>query len=471
MLTAQTVVTPCLTYHIRLAIADGGDGAYDSGVFLEAGSFSGANPIVATALPTSGILSNAEVIGCAPFVASFSNTSTGTNHFFWNFGDGTALDTSTNPVHTYSQGGIYHVHLFAMDTSVCHYSDTAIFTLVLDSGIFHPAFDLVKTGICDSLHADVTTASTGNHLIYDWNFGDGTFVSGSTGTHLYTRPGTYRIYHIVTDTTCNMADSVFKDLTLLPRIHASVAASSLEGCTPLSIYLCDIDSSLSGNTGFHWDFGNGVTSESSCDSAHYLQAGNYYAQLFVSDTSSCDLVDSSRVMIHAKIKPEAVFSLPDSQNVFYAASFNNHSIDGFTYSWNFDDGQFALVENPVHQFTQSGIYNICLTTYRDACFDTTCHTLITFESPQEIWFPAGFSPNGDGKNDLFSAVGVGIVSFQMVIYNRWGQTVYETNSKDAGWDGTYNGRAADNGLYVFHIKASLENKEEFDKYGTVTLYK
>lgn len=66
-----------------------------------------------------------------------------------------------------------------------------------------------------------------------------------------------------------------------------------------------------------------------------------------------------------------------------------------------------------------------------------------------LWIPDAFTPNGDGINDILFVFGSGVYYFKMIIYDRWSETVYEYNSLEDGWDGTYNGKLCQNGLYVY----------------------
>ncbi len=467
--TAQARVIPCQTYHIRLAIADAGDGMFDSGVFLEAGSFASGTAVIASAQPTSGIQVPAGIIGCAPFTATFLNTSTGTNQFLWNFGDGSPVETIINPAHVFTHGGTYRIQLIADDTSVCDFSDTSYFTLTVDSGNLSPSFNLTQNGNCNPILINATSTSTGAHL-YSWNFGDHTVAGGASSSHSYYATGTYTINLIVKDTICHLTDSVFRTVILLPRIQASIFASMEEGCVPLSLLMCDTDPSTTQYTRFHWTFDNGDKSQKNCDSVFYDQPGMYYARLVVTDTTTCNVKDTSLITIRAKVTPKALFNLPDSQNVLYPVTIDNASKNGLNFLWNFDDGQQTNLENPTHQFIQQGIYNICLSVINNACLDTVCHELRVFENSQAIWFPDAFSPNGDGQNDLFSPLGIGIVSSEMIVYDRWGEKVFESmNAIKDGWNGTYKGSLVRSGVYVVHFKATFLNNKTVDKMVMLTI--
>src|SRR5690606_6796167 len=87
--------------------------------------------------------------------------------------------------------------------------------------------------------------------------------------------------------------------------------------------------------------------------------------------------------------------------------------------------------------------------------------------------PNAFTPNGDGENDYFyprQLLSKGVAAFQMTVYNRWGQKIFETNSTNGrGWDGKFNGKDQATGVYIYQIKAVLNNGKIEEYTGNVTL--
>jgi gliding motility-associated-like protein len=83
--------------------------------------------------------------------------------------------------------------------------------------------------------------------------------------------------------------------------------------------------------------------------------------------------------------------------------------------------------------------------------------------------PSAFSPNGDGKNDVFRIIKAGVKNYTMKIYNRWGQLIFETNDLNGGWDGNIQGVPAPVGTYVYVLLADLQNGDKVTQQGNVTL--
>ena len=86
-----------------------------------------------------------------------------------------------------------------------------------------------------------------------------------------------------------------------------------------------------------------------------------------------------------------------------------------------------------------------------------------------LFIPNSFSPNGDGNNDIFYFRGRHISEFNLKVFNRWGELLFETNDINVGWDGMYKGNSAQTDVYVYQVTATCLNGEKFSKKGDVTL--
>jgi gliding motility-associated-like protein len=100
----------------------------------------------------------------------------------------------------------------------------------------------------------------------------------------------------------------------------------------------------------------------------------------------------------------------------------------------------------------------------------TDSVLINAKPCCEIYFPNAFTPNNDGKNDLFRPVTIGtheISAFRVL--NRWGQVVYESRNERGGWDGSYSGKPQDMGTYFYHVKYKCADGNYYEDKGELTL--
>ncbi|HRO45528.1 gliding motility-associated C-terminal domain-containing protein [Agriterribacter sp.] len=123
--------------------------------------------------------------------------------------------------------------------------------------------------------------------------------------------------------------------------------------------------------------------------------------------------------------------------------------------------------------TQSFIINDTTSTYyviarsADGCIDTA--SVKTEVDNKDFFIPNAFTPNNDGKNDLFRVYGSSVTAAEIKIYNQWGVMLYETKDNQKGWDGTHKNNPQPVGLYVYVVKVRLSNEDTFIKKGTIRL--
>jgi gliding motility-associated-like protein len=102
--------------------------------------------------------------------------------------------------------------------------------------------------------------------------------------------------------------------------------------------------------------------------------------------------------------------------------------------------------------------------------DSTLVTVIEcFDTNEHIFVPTIFSPNDDGENDILFVRGEGIQQLEFIIYNRWGEKIFESNHIDTGWDGTYKGKKCDPAVFAYVITAWMMNGQKIVQSGNVTL--
>lgn len=101
-------------------------------------------------------------------------------------------------------------------------------------------------------------------------------------------------------------------------------------------------------------------------------------------------------------------------------------------------------------------------------FPTTSDQYVLVKTSSALIIPNVFTPNGDGINDVFIITSSGLTDFSLLIVNRWGEVVFETNDPDQGWDGTINGNKCADGVYFYSMKAK-QNTGHLSKHGHLTL--
>ncbi len=151
-------------------------------------------------------------------------------------------------------------------------------------------------------------------------------------------------------------------------------------------------------------------------------------------------------------------------------NFTDGSTGATSYSWNFGDSNTSTSQNPNHTFT-TGTYTVILTVTSGPCIDTAS-VVIVVEDDLTLEIPNVFTPNGDGRNEIFTIKSTGIKEISLQIFNRWGQKLYEFTGPKGAWDGlTPSGKEAPEGTYFYFVKATGFDGQEIEKNGTVSLFR
>jgi gliding motility-associated-like protein len=102
------------------------------------------------------------------------------------------------------------------------------------------------------------------------------------------------------------------------------------------------------------------------------------------------------------------------------------------------------------------------------CKDTIVKPVVVNEG-FNIYVPNAFSPNGDGHNDFFQPKGYGIVKYNLVVFDRWGERLFSTDQFENGWDGKYKGQVCKDDTYIWKIVLTGADDKRRELAGTVTI--
>jgi gliding motility-associated-like protein len=321
------------------------------------------------------------VIGSAKADFTYTNPScAGADIFFqnasttiplsakWIFSDGSIIN-SINANKSFNAAGNYQVTLIS---NFGNCSDTTSKTIVIrarPAAAFIESGDLSKCSPVASVHFTSTSAGA---VTYNWSFGDGATSSNISPAHNYTSLGTYDVSLTVTN-SFGCRDSVTKSQLVKikpPKIN-SINGLPYRGCTPYTAHLSADINSAEPVTGWQWDFGDGNTSNASSPIHAYSNPGSYNVRVIITTVGGCrdTLVYPGGIQISNK--PNAGFSA--APLVVCAAGpvqFNNTSVGGIDWFWDFGDGGFSTLKDPVHQFGDTGVFTIKLIASSTGCSDT-----------------------------------------------------------------------------------------------------
>ena len=162
--------------------------------------------------------------------------------------------------------------------------------------------------------------------------------------------------------------------------------------------------------------------------------------------------------------PTAQFSYTEEGTNY---SFTDESSGAVSWIWTFGDGEGSNNQNPVHLYQDNGdSYQVTLqVTAANGCSGSSTQVIEIF---QDIVVPNIITPNNDGTNDFFLIKTAGIKSYDLIIVNRWGNTVFTSNDPAVIWDGKTNGNPVDEGVYFYTLKASSAS-QEYNYQGNVTV--
>ena len=241
------------------------------------------------------------------------------------------------------------------------------------------------------------------------------------------------------------------------------------GCLPFSPIFTD-QTGVNGNdpvaASVVWDFGNGAISNQMGSVVNiYDNYGCYDISLTVTTAEGCSstLTQENYVCVNeiiAAFVPN-VYEQPITNPVF---EFDNNSLNATSYEWNFGDNTTSDFTNTTHNYDIAGVYTVMLVaSAQDGCTDTA-YQVITVKDIVILYIPNTFTPDGDGMNEVFiPQLTAGYdrdKGYEFLIYNRWGEVIFQSNQALEGWDGTFNGVPVQNGTYTWYIqfKDSMSNQ-------------
>lgn len=187
----------------------------------------------------------------------------------------------------------------------------------------------------------------------------------------------------------------------------------------------------------------------------------------VTDTQGCPKAVTDTVQINV-VPPVPAFAGNDTIAILNQP-FQLHATGGITYVWSPIDGlNDPNIDTPITIINHDITYTVTVYT-AEGCSGKD-DIRIRFIAGPDIYIPTGFTPNGDGTNDIFRPLPVGIVELEFFrVYDRWGKLMYSTNEYMKGWDGTFNGQPAAISTYVWVVQGKNTNNETVLRKGTVTL--
>jgi len=376
---------------------------------------------ISTAMPTTFCMGDSIVL----------NANTGTGLTYSWIKDGSPISGATNSSYTAYIAGIYSVQVF---NSVCNNLSNAITVVVnpLPIAVISPTGNIT---ICNGQSITYSTPAQGDYT-YSWQLNGAAISGGTDNTYTATTGGNYNV--VVNNGLCPAATSGTATLSVIPSPDTSLSiVGPLAFCDGGSVTL-----SVQDSDGLIYQWYNKEQDIAGATTASYTvtTSGGYAA---VIDNHVCK--DTTR------ITDVTVYQLP--QPVIHRMDLLLSTSTFVTYQWYFNGQPIDGATTATCPIVDTGHYMVTVTD-SEGCTGTSENYLVaSLTEACIIRLPKAFSPNGDGRNDVFRLIGTDIGYLESFrIENRWGQLVFETVDPSHGWDGKLGGVDQEVGTYYYYIK-------------------
>jgi len=208
----------------------------------------------------------------------------------------------------------------------------------------------------------------------------------------------------------------------------------------------------------------------------YENAQDYDLRATITSTQGCVTISDLNDMVTVIAKPEADFNFSSNPTTYFETEIimqDKSSAGVVSWEWYSPGSEPAAstAKNPTFKFPDGvvGTYPVRLVvTTPEGCIDTTEH-ILTVNSDILFFAPTAFTPDGDEFNQTwdFSVIGIDIYNFELMIFDRWGEMIWETHDVNSSWDGTYHGKIVPTGAYTWIAKVKAldtDGKQTFTGY-------
>jgi gliding motility-associated-like protein len=413
-------------------------------------SLSGCNAQVVSnvTVNNAGTISAIDATICNGQTANLtSNTSIAGGTYTWLPGGETTAGISVLPGNTTTYTVVYVVQNCPTFTT----------STVLVNPV--PTVNASSTTICAGQSGNITATPSINGGTYSW------INSSQTNSTITESPAVTTSYTVTyTLNGCSNENNGTITVNPLPIVNAG----------PATICQGEIATLLANTTmpggNFIWSPGGETTASISISP---ITSATYTVNYSI---NGCNGTANTSVLVRSK--PIASFAFPQFISISNpSVNFINGSSFATNYIWDFGDllsptTNNSTGQNPTHTYTVEGTYCVNLVAINNSptCTDTI-ELCFEVEPQYTYYLPNAFSPNEDGSNDGFIGKGENIIEYEMSIFDRWGNKIFQTSDKDKQWDGKANGSGsvAQQDVYVYVVKIKDKFGENHDYVGSVTL--
>lgn len=305
-----------------------------------------------------------------------------------------------------------------------------------------------------TLTASVTPAAT---YSYTWS------TSGSLASETVSAPGVYSVVVLNASTGCSVSAQYTVTSNITPP--TVTASNTVMPCGSPSVVIAA--NSTGTNVSYSWSGPGTITGGSS--STPTVSASGQYVVTVTDNDNGC--TNTATVNVTTTSITAAFTANPMSGTAPLLVNFTNQTPGvGNIYSWNFadDNNNTSSLTDPSHTYNTTGTYVVTLTVtdVSGLCSATATLAIEVFDN-SIIIVPNVFTPNGDGKNDVFKITTTGIKDLNCDIFNRWGTKV----ANISGVNGTWDGSNVNDGTFFFILTATGFDGKEYKQQGYINLFR
>lgn len=317
---------------------------------------------------------------------------------------------------------------------------------------------------CKSKTVSFVNKSTGG-FNYTWTFGTGDGSTDFEPTYTYPDTGTYEVELVVNKgSTC--PDSITRLVKVYPDYAADYEYDGLQ-CPNAEIEFVDMsEATYKPVVKWEWDFGDGATSQAQNPKHIYTEGGDYDVTLVSTSIKGCRDTAVKSITVE-NFKPFAGNDTIIVKGEYIDFNAQGGSVFEWTPTANLNTGTSP---NPRGFYPDTGMYRYNVYIRSPLGCEGNDSINVWVVAQPSLFVPSAFTPNGDGKNDLFRPLSVGYRAYKYFrVFNRWGELVYETEAIRGGWDGYYRGKKAELGTYYWLLNAEDKDGNPVQRKGDVTL--
>ncbi|MBI1185170.1 T9SS type B sorting domain-containing protein [bacterium] len=386
---------------------------------------------------------------------SLNNQSSYGNKFQWTVGDKRSKEK--NPVFLMGDTGVYQLRLVVNPFSAC--ADTVLDTVHIRQVKF-AHFD-VQPIACTTAVRIIENSLNAKTLW--WNYGpDSNSIQIKSDTLFYNSAGNKQVVLIIDKLNADCADTFSSQFIISEPPKSGFTMDTLY-CNALRTF---ISSTNTEQHSIEWLLKDKTIGTGDSLTHYFAKTGKYRITQRLTDTAGCS--DTSSLFFVVRYEPKALI---DAQidSCSGLVQMKNLSMQAFSNQWYLNGNAISTETSPQLQLPSANNEHHVLLVINETtpCIDSASMALsYSAVSLQDVWMANIITPNGDGKNDILTVNtgDNGCLDMKLIIFNRWGEKVFETEGTELTWDAIYKGAQLNSGVYYYLLYANDQQRN-----GTITV--